>query len=152
MKPENTKLSVDTLNTSAVLLGSTIVFNCSTWSFPPAHDFLFYHNQLYIGSNASSFYYLQISESGTYSCSPINNAGFGESATVSLTVVGRCITESLKKPQRCKGLIFMNRQGVSQISDFLSALTISQALDLWGIAWFLKGLYTVDSCRSMYLV
>ena len=134
VKPENTKLSVDTLNTSAVLLGSTIVFNCSTWSYPPAHDFLFYHNQLYIGSNASGFYYLHISESGTYSCSPINNAGFGESAAVSFTVVGRCIlTESLKKPLRCKGLIVMNRQGVSQISDFLSALTISQALDLWGI-------------------
>lgn len=101
VKPENSKLSVDISNTSAVLLGSTIVFNCSTWSHPPAHDFLFYRNQLYLGSNASGFYYLQISESGIYSCSPVSKAGVGESATVNLMVVGKYtkVTEEASETQ-----------------------------------------------------
>ena len=89
VKPENTKLSLDKSNTSAVLLSSTVVFNCTTFSHPPAHEYLFFHNQVLLGRNVSGFYHLQISNSGVYSCTPVNSAGVGESAAVSLTVVGR---------------------------------------------------------------
>ena len=57
---------------------------------------------MYLGSNASGFYYLQISESGIYSCSPVSKAGVGESATVNLTVVGKYtrVTEEASEIQR----------------------------------------------------
>jgi len=58
-------------------------------SHPPAHEYLFFHNQVLLGRNVSGFYHLQISNSGVYSCTPVNRAGIGESAAVNLTVVGR---------------------------------------------------------------
>ena len=89
VKPENTQLSVGSLNTSAVLLGSTVTFNCSTSSYPSPHVYWFYHNEVFIGSNVSGFYNLKMSGSGVYSCLPVNRAGVGETATVNLTVVGK---------------------------------------------------------------
>ena len=91
VKPENTQLSVGSLNTSAVLLGSTVTFNCSTSSFPSPHVYWFYHNEVFIGSNVSGFYNLTMSRSGVYSCLPVNRAGVGETATVNLTVVGKLL-------------------------------------------------------------
>ena len=91
VKPENTQLSVGSLNTSAVLLGSTVTFNCSTSSYPSPHVYWFYHNEVFIGSNVSGFYNLKMSRSGVYSCLPVNRAGVGETATVNLTVVGKLL-------------------------------------------------------------
>ena len=91
VKPENTQLSVGSLNTCAVLLGSTVTFNCSTSSYPSPHVYWFYHNQAFIGSNVSGFYNLKMSRSGVYSCLPVNRAGVGETATVNLTVVGKLL-------------------------------------------------------------
>ena len=91
VKPENTHLSVDTANTSAVLLGSTVIFNCTTSSHPKPHIYWFYHNQELLGSNISGVYYLQVNTSGVYSCLPVSNAGVGETASVNLTVVGKLL-------------------------------------------------------------
>ena len=97
VKPENTHLSVGSLNTSAVLLGSTVTFNCSTSSYPSPHVYWFYHNEMFIGSNVSGFYNLKMSRSGVYSCLPVNRAGVGKTAAVNLTVVGKllCCTSNL---------------------------------------------------------
>ena len=82
-------MSVDSSNTSAVLLGSTIVFNCTSFSSPVPHKYRFFRNQVFLGSNVSGVYHLQMRESGVYSCMPVNSAGVGESANVNLTVVGK---------------------------------------------------------------
>ena len=89
-KPSNTKLSVDVLNTSAVVIGSSVVFNCTTDSHPAPQEYRFLHNEQLLGSNTSGIYHLQISNSGVYRCVPINKAGEGESAVLNITVFGEC--------------------------------------------------------------
>ena len=90
-KPSNTNLSVDVLNTSAVLIGSPIVFNCTTDSHPAAHEYRFVLEEELLGSSSSGIYHAQISSSGVYRCVPINRAGEGESATINITIFGECL-------------------------------------------------------------
>ena len=89
--PENTSMNVKLTkgNTSAVVQNSFVTFSCTSKASPPPHEHRFYHNDNLLGTNSSETYKTQVSESGLYSCVPVNTVGFGVSDTVNITVVGK---------------------------------------------------------------
>ena len=76
-------------NTSAVVQNSFVTFSCASKASPPPHEYRFYHNNNLLGTNSSGTYKTQVSESGLYSCVPVNTVGFGVNDTVNITVVGK---------------------------------------------------------------
>ena len=86
-KPENTNLTT-AANTSAVLLNSQVTFHCSADGSPPPHNYLLTLNGEVLASNSSGYFSIQITESGNYSCVPVNKAGNGEVDSIAIIVVG----------------------------------------------------------------
>ena len=76
-------------NTSAVVQNRFVTFSCTSKASPPPHEYRFYHNDNLLGTNSSGTYKTQVSESGLYSCVPVNTVGFGVNNTVNITVVGK---------------------------------------------------------------
>ena len=86
--PEGTALSV--ANTTA-LKGSVVTFNCTTDAFPSPHEYKLYHEGNLLETNSSAVFKIPITQGGMYSCTPNNTVGIGDSATVTLTLVGECV-------------------------------------------------------------
>ena len=88
-KAENTNL-ITTANVSATLKNSVENFTCTSKGNPPPREYKFYHKGIYLGKSSSGFFQIQVSESGLYSCVPVNEVGDGEKGEVDITVVGKC--------------------------------------------------------------
>ena len=86
--PENTKLTT-TANTSATLRNSNVTFTCTSEGNPPPHEYRFYHEGTFLGNSSSGTFQTQVTESGIYSCVPVNKVGEGEKGSVTINVVGK---------------------------------------------------------------
>ena len=86
--PEGTTLSV--ANTTA-LKGSVVTFTCATDAFPSPHEYKLYREGSLLETNSSGVFKIPITQGGMYLCTPNNTVGIGDSATVTLTLVGECV-------------------------------------------------------------
>ena len=89
-KPSGSALTTTPGNTT-VLRGSTVSLNCSTDANPDAHVYQFYLNDTKIGNSSSGVFNVTVKADGVYTCVPINTAGTGHNATVSVTAVGKSV-------------------------------------------------------------
>ena len=85
--PENTNLTT-TANTSATLKNSNVTFACTSEGSPPPHEYRFYHKGNFLGSSSSGTFQTLVTQSGLYSCVPVNTVGVGENRSVTINVVG----------------------------------------------------------------
>ena len=67
------------------------MLNCSTDANPEAHLYHFYFNDTLIGNSSSGVFNVTVEKDGVYTCVPINTVGAGDSANISITVVGKSI-------------------------------------------------------------
>lgn len=66
--------------------------NCVTDASPEA-EYHFYFNGKSIGNSTSGvFNTTEVADGGDYTCVPVNALGTGDSASVSITVVGKLIS------------------------------------------------------------
>lgn len=77
-----------TTSNRTVLRGSSVSLNCATDASPPAYVYHFYFNGNFSGSISSGVFNHPVQEDGLFTCVPINSVGPGDSATLSVTVVG----------------------------------------------------------------
>jgi hypothetical protein len=93
-KPVETKLIVSS-GSRKVVVNGTLILNCTTLAVPPATEFRFYRNDSNI-ENATkgilTINNISSSEAGQYRCTPWNKMGKGQSASVSITILGNFIS------------------------------------------------------------
>ena len=89
VKPEKTRLTINTDITKPVQFGSFVTFNCTTQARPDPDGYNFYRGQELLGSNGSGVFDLRLQRSGIYSCLPFNSAGAGDQASLKIIVDGR---------------------------------------------------------------
>ena len=89
--PTDTALKTTPTNTT-VLRGFTVSLDCSTNANPAAHVYQFYLNDTIIGNSSSGVFKITVDADGVYTCVPINEVGTGQNATVSITMVGKYIS------------------------------------------------------------
>ena len=89
-KPSGSALTTTPSNTT-VLRGSTVSLNCSTDANPDVHVYQFFLNDTIIGNSSSGVFNITVEADGVYTCVPINAAGTGHNATVSITAVGKSV-------------------------------------------------------------
>ena len=85
--PENTNLTT-TANTSATLKNSNVAFTCTSEANPPPREYRFYHEGTFLGNSRSGTFQTHVTQSGLYSCVPVNKVGVGENRSVTINVVG----------------------------------------------------------------
>ena len=65
--------------------------NCSTDANPAAYMYQFFFNDAIISNHSSGLLNITVDADGVYTCVPINIVGRGDSATVSITMVGKSL-------------------------------------------------------------
>ncbi|XP_068758738.1 fibronectin type III domain-containing protein-like isoform X1 [Montipora capricornis] len=100
-KPENTQLSVDANNISAVLYNGQVRLTCTSHSHPAINAYRFYRFQELLGQSTTGIFDLIARDSGLYSCIPSNDAGPGEKAQVTLVVDGLPAAPSQLRINKC---------------------------------------------------
>ena len=89
VKPEKTRLTINTDITKPVQFGSFVTLNCTTHARPDPDGYKFYRGQELLSSNGSGVFDLRLQRSGLYSCLPFNSAGDGDQASLKIIVDGR---------------------------------------------------------------
>ena len=90
-KPRTTTLTTLLSSADSVKIGGSVTFKCETDANPPAHVFKLYHEGSLITQNASfTIDKVKRSNAGKYKCVPSNILGEGGSASIDLTVLGKC--------------------------------------------------------------
>ena len=89
--PENTNLTVDHRNTSAIENGSVVNFACSSAASPAPHTFkLLVDGREVHNSSSETAFSVAVTQSGVYSCEAVNTVGSQRSNNVTITVFGKC--------------------------------------------------------------
>lgn len=89
VKPEKTRLTINSDITKPVQFGSFVTFNCTTHARPDPDGYKFYRGQELLSSSGSGLFDLRLQRSGLYSCLPFNSAGDGDQASLKIIVDGR---------------------------------------------------------------
>lgn len=89
VKPEKTRLTINTDITKPVQFGSFVTFNCTTHARPDPDGYKFYRGQELLSGNGSGVFDFRLQRSGLYSCLPFNSAGDGDQASLKIIVDGR---------------------------------------------------------------
>ena len=90
--PSNTTLKTDIKWNPVVLGNGQISLICDTEANPPASQYLFYREGVYIGTSLTGTHVIpkaRHSDAGTYDCVPINLLGTGANNSVTVAVIGR---------------------------------------------------------------